>query len=376
MSDRFHVLILSVGSLLGQNLLDALEGRRPRLRVTGIDSNSENPRVFRCDKAYRAPQTESPDFQSFLRRLIETEKPDLVLAGRDHDVLALAELVRSAPQLRHRIPGGSVEAARIMNDKGLSHRFAQEYNLPFAQSFLLETGMADTARVWAQRCGFPIVAKPREGYGSLGIRVICDEVQFEAFLRRHTTGFLLQQMVDVSDAWRRQIAEFRLDAETGIPFFFHIPEENQFAGQTLIRPDGTVGTVFTSRSLMVLGRPERTVRWDDPALAATTRAFAGAISAAGWRGLFNLQCRRTPDGYVGIEMNGRMTGSTSSRGYLGYDELRVVIREFCQIDIGPDERYGTDGGGTVYRSHTDYFVSDRDKQALNETGVWLRASTP
>ena len=60
-------------------------------------------------------------------------------------------------------------------------------------------------------------------------------------------------------------------------------------------------------------------------------------------------------------MSGRMTGSTSARGYLGYDEIRILIKEFYGIDIGKDSRYKRDNAGVVYRSLTDYYVSGKDK---------------
>lgn len=376
MSNPFHILILSVGSLLGQNLLDALDGRRSRVLVTGLDCSGENPRVFRCNKAYKAPLTESPEFSHFLRDVIEQEQPDLILPGRDQDVLALAELGCAVPVIRSLIPGGAVEAVKIMNDKGLSCRFAKAYGLPFADSFVLDEGTADQARAWARTRGFPLLAKPRMGFGSLGIRVICDEIQLGALLGSKPEGFLLQKMLDVSDEWRRSLARFRGELDSGIPFFFHLPDGNQFAGQTIIGPGGSVGRIFTSRSLMVLGRCERTERWDDPDFIAVTRAFAEAVSDAGWRGVFNLQCRRTSDGYVGIEMNGRMTGSTSARGWLGYDEMRQLILEFRNFDIGPDNRYRQETKGTVYRSLTDYFVAEADRRMFDTQGIWLRGDMP
>lgn len=370
MSDTFHILILSVGSLLGQNILDALDGRRTKFRVTGIDNSSENPRVFRCDKAYKAPLTQSSGFIEFLRHIIGKEKPDMILPGRDHDVLALAELAYSVPEMQKLIPVGTVEAIRIMNDKGLSYGFAREYNLPFANSIILKYDKLDEARAWARRCGFPLLAKPQEGFGSLGIRIICDETQLEAFLSSNSEKFLLQEILGVEDEYYRLIEKFRIEVDTGVPLFFHMPDENQFAGQTVIRPDGSVGEIFTSRSLMVLGRCERAVRWDDPVFLATTRAYAEAISDCGWRGMFNLQCRRTVNGYIGNEMSGRMTGSTSARGWLGYDEIRQLILEFYKLDIGPDDRYSKDAKGTVYRALTDYFVLENNQQVLNKQGIW------
>ena len=371
MEKPFHILIISVGSLLGQNLLDTLENRRSSIRVTGMNTVGDNQRVFRCDKAYKSPLSNSPDFLEFLQEIIEKERPDMILPGRDYDVMALAKLVRSMPALQKLVPGGTIEAANIMNDKGESYRFAQAYNLPFAASFILGEGKAEEARVWAQRYGFPLLAKPREGFGSLGIRTICGESQLEALLHSDSEGFMLQEVLGASEEWHKSIASFSREVAAGIPLFFHTPDANQFAGQTIIRPDGSVGEIFTSRSVMVLGRCEKTMHWNDPDFIAVTRAYAEAIADAGWRGVFNLQCRQTSHGYIGVEMNGRMSGSTSARGWLGYDEMRTLIRDFYHIDIGSDARYPQNTPGTVYRYLTDYFVADKDAEVFNQTGVWM-----
>ncbi len=64
---RLRLLILSVGSLLGQNVLDALEGRRERVHVIGASLAADNARLFRCDTAYLTPPTD--DAFAFRARL-------------------------------------------------------------------------------------------------------------------------------------------------------------------------------------------------------------------------------------------------------------------------------------------------------------------
>ena len=49
------LLILSVGSLVGTNILDAVEAFRPDLRVIGINSEAEALNNFRCDRVFLAP---------------------------------------------------------------------------------------------------------------------------------------------------------------------------------------------------------------------------------------------------------------------------------------------------------------------------------
>jgi carbamoyl-phosphate synthase large subunit len=378
MTGRFHIMVLSGGSLIGQNILDSLEGRRERVRLTGVNQHAGHPRLYRYDRVHLCPPLESDTFRPFLLELIERERPDAILPGRDHDTVELAELAAASPELRPRIPCGDPEAARTMNDKGLSCRFAVRRGLPFAPTCLVEDEGREAVRAWAAAQGFPLLAKPRRGYGSLGVRILTRSRQLEAFLDRHGEGYILQKYLDLRPERERFIEEYLRDLDCGVPLFFDLPEEGQYAGQAVIAPDGRVGRVFTSVNRMVIGRCERSAPHLDPALEALTRAYAEAMASSGWRGMFNLQCRRTPDGYAAHEMNGRMSGSTSARRWLGYDEVRELVSGFFGVDIGPDRREeGVEPGeGVVCRSLSDDFVARRELDRLARDRIWDRDTNP
>lgn len=85
------LFITSIGSLLGHNILDALEGRRRHLRIVGGNSVAEAGGNFRADRIHLLPEAAAgPAHLAALSKVIEAETPDLVLAGRDDDVSALA----------------------------------------------------------------------------------------------------------------------------------------------------------------------------------------------------------------------------------------------------------------------------------------------
>jgi len=338
MGKSFHIMILSIGSLLGQNILDSLETRRDKVWVTGLNSIADNPRNFRCDKVYLSPKAQDPDFEDFLVNVITKENPDMILPGRDLDIVKLAEFSLQHPEFKSKIPAGSLEAAQIMDDKGLSYEFAKKFDLPFAESLLPETQTNEQIMSWINEQGYPILAKPREGFGSGGIRILCNSDHVQSFLNQYPKGYVFQKLMGISEDNLRKIDTFYKEIEAGIPFFFHLPDHNQYAAQTMILPDGSIGEIITFLSLMVLGRCEQSQRFEDPDFTRTMLKYAQAMSSIGWRGMFNLQCRKTDKGYIGIEMNGRMSGSTSARSLMGFDDLRMMISAFYNVDIGLDRR--------------------------------------
>ena len=217
--------------------------------------------------------------------------------------------------------------------------------------------------------GFPLIAKPAAGFGSQGIRILTKESHVRELTLRGGRATVLQPVLGISQSNREAIERFDRQAAMGIPFFFHLPDEMQYASQTLIGPDGEAEPPFCSLSTMILGRCEKSAPLEDPDFFEMTRRYARAMALEGWVGMFNLQCRKTQGGYVGIEMNGRMSGSTSARSLMGYDEIRMLINRFFELDIGQDPK--TRGiGGMVMRSLTDDYVSFSAVSELEKNGVW------
>lgn len=65
------LLLMSVGSLVGQNILDSVENRHEKLYVIGINSVASNPRNFRCDITYLTTIISNVDqFESELIEII------------------------------------------------------------------------------------------------------------------------------------------------------------------------------------------------------------------------------------------------------------------------------------------------------------------
>lgn len=366
---RLTLLITSVGSFLGHNILEALESVRSRIRVIGVNYDADNPRLFRCDRAYLVPKFEETEaLDRRLEEIISLENPDILLPGRDHDVVALAQLRERRPDLSSKIPCGSFWLADMMQDKLATSQFARDRGLPFAETISVVAPANQIADL-VSRYGFPLIAKPRRGYGSLGVRVLFDAAQLTAALR--LPDYVVQPFL----APPENLADMIPDLSAGVPLFFMVPDERQFASQTVIAPGGAIVEPCYTINRMVLGRPERCELWHDPRFAEATHAWTSALSAAGWRGSLNLQFRRLADGsYLGFELNGRMSGSSSARCHLGFHEPRILVEQFLGPSAWPDTEPVRCEPGFVSRSLSDGFVAASEVARLRAEGVWTASS--
>ncbi len=359
------VLLLSVGSLVGQTVLDCLDGRRSGLRLVGMNSLAAAAGNFRCERTYLAPPaTENAAYRQRLLDVFEQEKADLVIPGRDDDVLMLAEIAQSWPQWSGRLLVGSTEAARIMDDKIESARFAAAHDLPFADTVCSdEDGAAQAADQLLAASGFPLIAKPRNGNGSRGIFVLLDRSHLAHALAH--PGMAIQPYYDPPDTLAPEITG-------GIPFFWAVEEARLHGVQTLIGRDGRVGPACAFVSTMVSGRCEQLLRSDEPAVLAIARAYAQQIAAIGWRGPFNLQLKRAGDGFRAIEMNGRFSGGTSARLHLGFDEVGLTLNDCLGAGTVPPVHGASPSVDVVSRRFCDFPLPAVAVRELQTQGVWTR----
>jgi biotin carboxylase len=360
-----RLIITSVGSLVGQNVLDTLHGRREHVLIIGTNSIVEAANNFRCDKAYLVPPAAcTADYVAALCSLIANERPDLVIPGRDDDIVILADLKAQLPAYSESLLVGSGHFARVMDDKVKSYAFARQYELPFSPTLLSAgAGIESDLQQMVEVFGFPLIAKPVAGNGSRGVWIVTNEQQLGQVSRE--PGYAIQPLLGDKP-------DLTMDTRFGLPFVWQVPEDNLFAAQVLIDRQGKIFDMIGFVSRMVAGRCEQLRRCIDPGLLRITRRFAEAAVEEGWRGPFNLQLKRDPThGFQAIEMNGRFSGGTSARYYLGFDEVGKIVNLWTDSQSVADSSrpQGTD---LVTKILTDFPIRNADMEQMSANFVWER----
>lgn len=324
------VLFLSGASLVGQNVLASLDGRRSGLHLAAINSVAAEPALFDFDEAFLSG-TLRADPDAFTRRfeaIMDTLRPQLVIPCRDDDVAYLAAHAEAHPERAPRFLCGARRPAEAMLDKAASASLAQDHGLPFAPTLATDTSASSQLTAFAARHGYPLIAKPRQGFASRGVMLILDETQLLRLAGR--PDYILQAYLGAPDAVRAYVDACTHD---GVPLF-HSFEMDKYSIQAFITPDGQQAGLLATRHAMRQGRSERVAHENDPALLALGQRCASAFAAEGWRGPLNIQCQRNAAGDYGIyEFNGRYTGATSARRLLGYDEVALGLAHFAGIQL-------------------------------------------
>lgn len=366
--DQIRLLMLSGASLVGQNILFAISDVRAAFRLSAVNSIATEPSLFDFDEAYLSGNLRD-DPEKFRQRFMEVlaaVDPHLVIPCRDDDVAFLARLGESLPQESARFLCGASRPAEAMLDKESSWSFSRRHGLPYAPTMSTEAAAASVAG-FADEHGFPLLAKPRQGFASHGVFLVLDQAQLDRAIGR--PGYVLQKYV--GDA--APVLSYARNVVTeGVPLF-HTFETIKLSIQAFIAPDGLTAGVFATRNTMRQGRSERVVKDDDPELAALGARCARVFSELGWRGPLNIQCQRTPTGDLTIyEYNGRFTGATAARYLMGYDEIGIALRTFCGLCMGTSQSGTGHPRVEVVRLQCSRSADPAQVMRLMQDGYWCR----
>jgi carbamoylphosphate synthase large subunit len=363
-SQPIKVLMLSIGSLVGHNLMQALAGRREQVWIVATNTIPEAANNFAADVAYRVPPAErEQEYGEAIERIIAAEKPDIVIPTRDDDVLALA-------RLKPRYTGGAVllvgslAAAEIMNDKKRTAEFAEQQGLPFAPT----ADALDEARRFGAKFGYPLIAKPRSGNGSRGVRIVRSEAELERALAVRG-DLVVQPFLDLPPEAAELLAPF----DAGLPFFFSFPERGVYYAQMVIGPDGHCPEPYVITAVLVGGQSVGNHKVEDRRLIELGQRYAAAVRDQGWVGPINMQAKRMPDGsYVPFELNARLSGGTAARAQMGHDDIGIAIRMFLPGAHFPP--LSNEPTSQVQKLPTTLPIPTAALEQLKQTGRWQRDS--
>lgn len=315
------VLVTSGGSRVGQAILELLQGRRSDLRLVAINSRLESAHLQCFDHVICVSEVSSPDFADNFIQVVSRERPHLILAGRDDDVVALAALAAKDLINPRLLSSGRLPLARVLRDTGDAAGWAIARSLPFAPTVPLgvaesKGALMDLTLSW----GLPWVVKPACGQGSRDVSVVTRMDDLLAATTRE--GFVAQpflQPMDVGDPvlpWSFDEQGWEIDV------------------QVLLGPEAEVRAVGTFVTRMRQGCPVATRVFSDVELDELGRAWGQALSSAGWRGPVNIQVRLSHAGeWLPFEINARLGGGAPLRAREGFDEMSMLVRDFLGVEL-------------------------------------------
>ncbi len=291
-----RVLVSGASGIVGYGVLRSLRhtGQPCFLVGTSIYDDSVAPAF--CDVFEQAPPTNAPEYLDWLLTTLRKHRIELLIPGIEIDMYHWIEHV---PEI------SSTGALPLLNVPELIALCKDKWN--FYQRLVaanldcvIESSLSQDFSVLVANFGLPFLLKPRRGFGSKGIVRIATEEQF------------LNHRADIGEVLMAQPIVGNDEEEFTISAFC----------------DG-LGGYFAGMAL------RRKLSWDgftDKAEVSSMEEFAPAIAELcqlfSPLGPTNFQFRRSSDGPKLLEINPRVSSSTSIRVAFGYNESSMAIEYF------------------------------------------------
>jgi carbamoyl-phosphate synthase large subunit len=305
-----RVLVSGASGIVGYGILRSLRQAEQDCFLVGTSIYNDSVAPAFCDRFEQAPATSAPDYLDWLLDTLRRHRIEMLIPGIEIDMY---HWVEHLPAIR------ATGALPLLNDPALialcKDKWAFYERLAGAGiACAIESSLSTDFAALSGRFGLPILLKPRRGFGSKGVVRVGSEEEF----RRHETEIgpvlIAQPIVGNDDE------EFTTSA-------FCDGKGGTFAVMTLRRKLSNDG--FTDRAEVV-----DTAEFA-PAIAELCRLFRP-------HGPTNFQFRRTAQGPKLLEINPRISSSTSIRTAFGYNESAMALDYFLdgQEPVQPPIRRG------------------------------------
>ncbi len=361
---KIRLLFLSGGSLVGQNILSSLSMRREGLNLMVMNSKADEPAIFEYDTACYCPSLveAKKEFETVFYEVLADFNPDLIIPCRDEDVAFVSELAELKPHLKSKLLCGDHNVAVSMLDKGLSWEFSKKNKLPFAPTIYSNSDQSDIDN-FINEHQYPIIAKPRRGFASRGVKLLVEPNQLKPLIGRD--DYIFQKYLGNPEKVSSYVDSVKKE---GVPLF-HTFEEVKISIQGCIGPNGNIGGIFVTEHIMKYGKSEGVNKSNDQELYKIGKDWIEKIASAGWAGPINIQCQRDQSGKLFIyEFNGRFTGATSGRVCLGFDEVGITLGLWLEKEFPESGISNTNE--SVLRAPVSKLIDLEKVNQILTKGIW------
>lgn len=294
---HLNILVTGVGSIIGYGIVNSLKMTGRKLNIVGMDVYQDAVGQHFCDHFIQAKYADSEDYIDFLFDVIDRHNINLVFFGTEQELYKVSDLRDKFPDYHDRLVLNSKNVIDLSKDKLRTHSFLCEQGFETIPT-LLEGSFDELSNA----LGLPFILKLRSSYASKGVSIIHDEQDFNYWKNKANNKYIVQKLVG-DDSHEYTAAIFGQGGE--IPF----------------RP------FVLRRRLSGEGATSKAEVEHIPDLCDTIEKLAQLLQPVGPT---NFQFRHHQGKYLLLEVNPRISSSTSIRAAFGYNEAEMCIQHYVE----------------------------------------------
>ncbi|MDP7010180.1 MAG: ATP-grasp domain-containing protein [Verrucomicrobiota bacterium] len=298
--DQYTILVTGVGAIIGQGIIKSLRQCRENIRVVGVDRDPGCLGPHLCDSFHAKPACDesSRGYLEFWRHLLIDESVDLVLPGLEVDLFFLNA---------NREPLSDVGATLGLNAAGFIDLARDKWQMG---QEVTKIGLLSIPSLQSQDWGEcieklgspPLLIKPRQGSGSRGIARIFDELDLLYWAKKIRGDFMVQKIVGSCN-------------------------EEYTVGAFGLGDGSTLSPIIFRRCLSTAGNTQYAEVITDESIVAAIEKLCAYFKPAGPT---NYQFRKENELAYLLEINPRLSSSSSLRAAFGYNEAQMSVDYFLR----------------------------------------------
>ncbi|HXX99163.1 MAG TPA: ATP-grasp domain-containing protein [Candidatus Bathyarchaeia archaeon] len=299
------VLVTAVGGIVAQGIVKSLKLANlsdiglVKYKIIAADMSAQAAGLYRCHHGFLLPSANSPDYIENIVKIAREEHIDAIYVGSDEELLVIGKSKkRIERESRAKVLSSPVEVLTIGRDKWKTYLFLKQNDLPVPGSAL-----PIHAEKFVKEFDFPIVVKPREGYGSLFFHLV------------HCKSEMKQAISNIQKAgWHPLLQEYlngdNIEYTSGVTV-------DRF-GKYVMSSISIRKTVKNGQTYKAFIDDYRDVR----------RSSEEAALKLGGRGSINIQAKLVGNKPKIFEINPRFSATCPMRSAAGINEPDIVFRNF------------------------------------------------
>lgn len=304
------VLVSGANAIMGYGILKSLRMSHNPYKLIGISIYDDSIAPAFCDVFIKAPLTLSEGYLKWLEKTIKENNIDLIIPSFEIDVSFWSKNIDKLQKTGAKIVINNTELISLCEDKWAFYNVLKNQNCPYA----IPTSLSSDFDELIKKFGLPFILKPRKGSGSRGIFRIYDKENFDLHKENIGQKLLVQPIVG--------------------------KEDEEFTTGAFCDGEGGFYTIINfKRKLSKDGYTNNAEVIDSKKIEEAVSDICKILKP---HGPTNFQFRIHKGVCQLLEINPRVSASTSIRSAFGYNESVMAVEYFLngKIPIQPKIRKG------------------------------------
>lgn len=332
---KLNVLVTGSGGNIAQGIMKSTRLSRLNCRIITTDMNPLSAGLFRGDAGYLIPAADKPDFLKRILEICKREKIDAILVAPEAELKVFSQNKKFIEKkTKAKVIVNPFRVIEIGNDKWKTYNFLKDNNLNYPASALPKK---DTKAVkeLIKEVGFPLIIKPRFGFGSQNVFIANNRREMEVFIKKTPNPIIQEHLT---------------------------PPDEEYTAGSFVSSKGEIKGIITMKRELLRGTTYRAVVGYFREIKNEVQRLLIALKPSG---PCNVQLRLTKRGPVTFEINPRFSGTSVIRAKFGFNEVEAALRDFVLGEEIPPLKYKT---GIALRYWNEVYISDKEYQDFLRRG--------